>query len=78
MHIDYTIIKNLLTKPITNGIVTRWLLLLQEFDISVMDRLGKNNLVADFISRIISTNKSLHVDDAFPYEHLFSISTNVP
>ena len=59
VHIDYTIIKNLLTKPITNGIVTRWLLLLQEFDISVMDRLGKNNLVADFISRIISTNKSL-------------------
>ena len=78
MHIDYTIIKNLLTKPITNGIVTRWLLLLQEFDILVMDRLGKNNLVADFISRIISTNESIQVDDAFPDENLFSISTNVP
>ena len=43
-----------------------------------MDILGKNNLVADFISRIISTNESLQVDDDFPDEHLFSISTNVP
>ena len=67
-----------MTKPITNGRVTWWLLLLQEFDISVMDRPDKNNLVADFISRIISTDESLHVDDAFPDEHLFSISTNVP
>ena len=43
-----------------------------------MDRPGKNNLVADFLSRITRIDESLSVDDAFPDEHLFSISTNVP
>ena len=67
-----------MNKPITNGRVTQWLLLLQEFDISVVEIPNKDNLVADFLSRITRIDESLSVDDAFPDEHLFSISTNVP
>ena len=67
-----------MNKPITNGRVTWRLLLLQEFDISIMDRPGKNNVLVDFLSQIISTDESLPVDDVFLDEHLYAISTNVP
>ena len=70
--------KYLMNKPITNGRVTLWLLLLQEFDISIMDRPCKTNMVVDFLSRIINNEEPQSVDDAFLDEHLFSISTNVP
>jgi hypothetical protein len=48
IHTDHTSIKYLMNKPITNALVTRWLLLLQEFDITIVDRPGKENVVADF------------------------------
>jgi hypothetical protein len=67
-----------MNKPITNGRVTRWLLLLQEFNIIVLDRLGKENLIAEFLSRINHEGDSIHVDDSFPDEHLFFISINTP
>ena len=78
VHTNHFAIKYIMNKRITNGRVTRWLLLLQEFDISIMDRLGKTNVVAEFLSRIINNEEPRPVDDDFPDEHLFSISTNVP
>ena len=50
IHTDHSAIKFLMNKPVTNGRVTRWLLLLQEFNIIVLDRPGKDNVVVDFIS----------------------------
>jgi hypothetical protein len=50
VHTDHFAIIFLMNKPITNGRVTRWLLLLQEFNIIVLDRPGKDNVVVDFIS----------------------------
>ena len=38
VHTDDSTIKYLMNKPITNARVTRWLLILQEFDISIVDR----------------------------------------
>ena len=67
-----------MNKPITNGRVTRWLILLQEFNIIVLDRLGKEDLVADFISRINHEGDVIPVDDRFRDEHLFSIFVNTP
>jgi hypothetical protein len=52
IHTNHSTIIYLINKPITNGRVTRWLLLLQEFNITVLDRHGKENVVADFLSRI--------------------------
>jgi hypothetical protein len=48
VHTDHSTIKFLMNKPVTNPRVTRWLLLLQEFNINIIDRPGKDNLVADF------------------------------
>jgi hypothetical protein len=52
--------------------------LLQEFNITILDRPGKENLVAYFLSRIHNEGQVTPVDDDFPDEHLFSISTNSP
>jgi hypothetical protein len=64
-----------MNKPVTNPRVTRWILLLQEFNINNIDRPGKYNLVADFLSRMIHLGDNAPVEDIFPDENLFSIST---
>jgi hypothetical protein len=51
-HTNHSAIRFLMKKPITNGQVTRWLLLLQEFNIIVLDQPGKDKVVTDFLSRI--------------------------
>ena len=73
MYIDHSAIQYLANKPITNGQVTWWLLLLQEFNITIKDHLGKENLVPNFLSRILKVNDPLVVDDQFSDEHLFSM-----
>lgn len=65
-------------KPLTNARVTRWLLLLQEFNITIIDRHGRDNLVVDFLSRLIHTGDNAPIYDNFPDENLFSISTYIP
>ena len=78
IHIDHSAIRYLMNKPITNGRVTRWLLLLQEFNITVIDRPGKENQVADFLSRLNIKGENVPVFDEFPDEHLFSLATHTP
>jgi len=67
-----------MNKPIKNDRFTRWLLLLQEFNITIIDRLGRDNLVVDFLSRIIHTGDNALVDDNFLDENLFAISIYTP
>ena len=43
----------------------RWLLLLQEFDITIIDKPGKENVVADFLSRFTNSDDNLPVEDSF-------------
>ena len=47
IHFDHSA-RFVMNKPITNGRITRWLLLLQEFNITIIDRPGKEKLVVDF------------------------------
>ena len=67
-----------MNKPITNSRVTRWLLLLQEFDIIIVDRPRKENVVAYFISLMTNNDEYTPVGDSFPDEHLFSVSSFSP
>jgi hypothetical protein len=53
-------------------------LLLQEFDITIIDKTEKDNVVAEFISRITNNSDSLPVEDSFLDEHLFAVSTYSP
>ncbi len=45
-----------MNKPITYGRITRWLLLIQEFDITIVYKPGKDNVVADLLSRLDTSN----------------------
>jgi len=78
VHNDHSTIKYLMNKAITNGRVTRWILLLQEFNITIVDRPGKESLVANFMSRIQNEGNVHSVNNTFPDEHLFAISTHTP
>ena len=48
------------------------------FNITVIDRLGKENLVAYFLSRIQHEDGTKPVDDTFPDEHLFVVYVQTP
>ena len=67
-----------MNKPLTSGRVTRWLLLLQEFNITTIERLGKSNVVADYISRLNNPGEPIPIDDDFPDEHLFVMTKKCP
>ena len=78
VHTYHSTIQYLMNKPITNGRITRWLLLCQEFNIIIIDRPGKENQVADFLSHLNTKGENVAFFDEFPKEHLFSISTHTP
>ena len=78
VHTDHSAIRFFMSKPITNGRVTRWLLLLQEFNITFVDPPGRENLVAYFLSRIQHDEGAKPVDDNFLDEHLFVVSVQIP
>jgi hypothetical protein len=65
-----------MNKPLTNGTITRWLLLLQEFDITIVDKLGKDNVFVDFLYRLTNNSDDLHIENDFPNEHMFVVSTH--
>ena len=78
VHTDHFTIIFLMNKQITNGRVTRWLLLLQEFNIIIVGRTSRENLVAYFLSRIQHDDGAKYIDDTFLDEHLFVVSVQTP
>jgi hypothetical protein len=52
--------------------------LLQQFDLTILDNPSKKNVVAYFLSRLTIPTEEDMIDDQFPDEHLFSISTQTP
>ena len=54
----------------------RWVLLLQQFDLHIVDRKGSEKPVADNLSRMGNDlDDPLPIDDSFPHEQLASINT---
>jgi hypothetical protein len=78
LYTNHYAIRYLANKPITNGWFTRWLLLLQEFDITIKYGPERENLVTNFLSRIPKIDDSLTVEDQFLDENLFFITTKPP
>ncbi|KAL7593345.1 hypothetical protein Lser_V15G31513 [Lactuca serriola] len=72
IYSDHAAIKHLLTKKDSKPRLIRWMLLLKEFDIEIKDKSGKENLVADHLSRVVSPEDGIPICDTFPDEHLFA------
>lgn len=77
-HINHVDIRYLMNKTNVSNKVIRWLLLLWEFDLTIMDKPRKNNVVADFLSRLEHKIDQEIMEDLFPDEHLFYVSTKIP
>ncbi|XP_042411527.1 uncharacterized protein LOC122001034 [Zingiber officinale] len=71
-------LKYLLKNPDAKPRLIRWMLLLQEFDVEIRDRSGRDNLVADHLSRIEGEFDHTDIADEFPDEHFLQLHSEPP
>ena len=72
---NHATIKYLLTKADSKPRLIRWVMLIQEFNIVIKDKKGSENVVVDYLSRLVNkevTQKEKEVRGEFPYEFLLS------
>ena len=78
VHTDHQALKYLLTKKIKPRLI-RWILLLQEYNLRIIDRKGKDNHVAYHLSQMEGIPKvPIHIYESFLGEHLAIIKVNQP
>ncbi|XP_042461420.1 uncharacterized protein LOC122045316 [Zingiber officinale] len=75
---DHAALKYLLKKPDEKPRLIRWMPLLQEFDVEIRDRSGRENLVANHLSRIEGEFDYTDIADEFPDEHLLQLHGESP
>ena len=70
VHTNHSAIRYLMKKPIVTSRLARWVLLLQESDITIIDKPGKSNIVADYLFRLTIANEDpTLIEYIFPHEH---------
>jgi hypothetical protein len=67
IHTDHAAIRYLMSKKEAKPRLIRWVLLLQEFDLHIVDRKGAENPIADNLSRLENISfDPIPVNDSFP------------
>ncbi|GJY96049.1 reverse transcriptase domain-containing protein [Tanacetum coccineum] len=80
VYMDHSALKYLMNKQDAKSRLLRWVLLLQEFDITIRDKKkGSENLAADHLSRLENPHKDVlenkDINEHFPLETLGVISS---
>ncbi|GJY06977.1 reverse transcriptase domain-containing protein [Tanacetum coccineum] len=79
MYTDHSALKCLMNKQYAKPRLLRWVLLIQEFDITICDKKGSENLAADHLSRLENPHKDVlenkDINESFPLETLGVISS---
>ena len=78
IYSDHAELRYLIKKKESKPRLVRWILLLQEFDLEIRDKKGKENLVADHLSRILTEMETCPINETFPDEHLFAVQEEEP
>ncbi|KAL2252707.1 UNVERIFIED_CONTAM: Retrovirus-related Pol polyprotein from transposon 17.6, partial [Sesamum indicum] len=78
VYSDHAALRYLLSKKDAKPRLIRWILLLQEFDLTIKDKKGAENLVADHLSRLIIDGHSPPLKDEFPDEQLLATQGIIP
>ena len=74
---DHAVVRYLMSKQDAKSRLIRWILLLQEFNLTIKDKKGVENVVADHLSRLTYEffNDITPINDSFPDEFLFSVTS---
>ncbi|GJW16372.1 reverse transcriptase domain-containing protein [Tanacetum coccineum] len=79
VYMDHSALKYLMNKQDAKPRLLRWVLLLQEFDITIHDKKGSENLAADHLSRLENPHKDVlenkEINEHFSLETLGVISS---
>ncbi|KAL2243926.1 UNVERIFIED_CONTAM: Retrovirus-related Pol polyprotein from transposon 17.6 [Sesamum indicum] len=78
VYSDHAALRYLLSKKEAKPRLIRWILLLQEFNLTIKDKKGAENLVADHLSRLVTDGNPSPLNDEFPDEHLHTIQGVTP
>ena len=81
IHTNHAAIKYLMAKKEAKPRLIRWVLLLQEFDLEIKDKKGCGNVIADHLSRVVTTTvieEETEVTENFLDEQLFQLSFQSP
>ncbi|KAL2230537.1 UNVERIFIED_CONTAM: Retrovirus-related Pol polyprotein from transposon [Sesamum indicum] len=78
VYSDHAALRYLLSKKEAKPRLIRWILLLQEFNLTIKDNKGAENLVADHLSQLVTDENPPPLNDEFPDEHLHAIQGVTP
>nr|GEW60549.1 reverse transcriptase domain-containing protein [Tanacetum cinerariifolium] len=80
VYTDHSALKYLLNKQDAKLRLLRWVLLLQEFDITILDKKGSENLATDHFSRLENPHQDVFenkdINENFPLETLGSLTSH--